>query len=53
MGFEWDIMEMSVLIFVKLGGFLWGKIVCIVVNSIYVKGDVCIYDIFCDYIYIK
>lgn len=51
MGFEWDTNEMSVLIAAKLGGPLRGKTARIIVNSIHVKGDVCVYDLSCDFMH--
>jgi hypothetical protein len=49
MGFEWDTNEMSVLIAAKLGGPLRGKTARIIVNSIHVKGDVCVLNLSCDF----
>jgi len=49
MGFEWDTNEMSVLIAAKLGGPLRGTTARIIINSIHVKGDVCVHDLSYDY----
>lgn len=51
MGFEWDTNEMSVLIAAKLGGPLRGTTARIIINSIHVKGDVCVHDLSFDYMH--
>jgi hypothetical protein len=42
MGFEWDTNEMSVLLAAKLAGPLRGTSARVVINSIHIKGDVCL-----------
>ena len=45
MGFEWNTNEMSVLIAAQLAGPLRGNTARIAINSIHVKGDVCVHDL--------